>query len=264
MTYYYVNKVALGTTKAGKPYKSLIIIGLDGPITANMFDRIETCPGSGTIAEMEVQLGDFNNIKFVGSSMPVREFELMYPEHPLLKAGFSEKYSLNDVLSLIKKFNRGRNGQLSDFLKSTDCVSILNEMVGFPAALKYHHVKNNGLISHTFEVCSLYEQLIKTSVLDIKYPLEGFVACLFHDWGKTIEYCDNPSWLVGHVTNSVLRLQPILRQHYLQEESIDVITHCMLAHHGRLDWGSPVTPSLPEAHIIHYCDMMSANCYKTN
>ena len=41
-------------------------------------------------------------------------------------------------------------------------------------------------------------------------------------------------------------------------ETIDAVTHCILAHHGRKEWGSPVEPQTIEALILHQADMLSA------
>jgi 23S rRNA maturation-related 3'-5' exoribonuclease YhaM len=38
----------------------------------------------------------------------------------------------------------------------------------------------------------------------------------------------------------------------------DAVIHCMLSHHGRREWGSPVEPVTPEAYILHVADMLSS------
>ena len=37
-----------------------------------------------------------------------------------------------------------------------------------------------------------------------------------------------------------------------------MIQHCILAHHGEYEYGSPVRPQIPEAEIIHYIDQIDA------
>ena len=36
------------------------------------------------------------------------------------------------------------------------------------------------------------------------------------------------------------------------------IVHCVLAHHGTREFGSPVVPCLPEAALVNYLDNISA------
>ena len=41
----------------------------------------------------------------------------------------------------------------------------------------------------------------------------------------------------------------------IPEEIKDHINHCILAHHGQLAYGSPITPRSIEAQIVHVADM---------
>ena len=36
------------------------------------------------------------------------------------------------------------------------------------------------------------------------------------------------------------------------------LEHCVLAHHGELEWGSPTYPACPEAIIVHMADNLDA------
>lgn len=80
-------------------------------------------------------------------------------------------------------------------------------------------------------------------------------------WGKTPHYSQ-----IRHVSRSYLEfntaLDRLLRHGEIEFEpaeraEIEAINHCILAHHGRLDWGSPVEPQTPEAWALHLADMMS-------
>jgi 3'-5' exoribonuclease len=50
----------------------------------------------------------------------------------------------------------------------------------------------------------------------------------------------------------------IAKDYILSEELKTSVGHCILAHHGRQEWGSPIEPQTVEAMIIHYADMLSA------
>jgi hypothetical protein len=45
---------------------------------------------------------------------------------------------------------------------------------------------------------------------------------------------------------------------YIPEPKRSAIVHCMLAHHGRKEWSSPVEPATNEAWILHAADMTSS------
>lgn len=49
-----------------------------------------------------------------------------------------------------------------------------------------------------------------------------------------------------------------------EKEQVLTLKHCLASHHGKLEYGSPVTPHLPEAEILHMMDECSAVMYKYN
>ncbi len=44
-----------------------------------------------------------------------------------------------------------------------------------------------------------------------------------------------------------------------REEDVVVLRHMVLAHHGLLEYGSPVRPRIMEAEILHQIDTMDAS-----
>ncbi len=42
-------------------------------------------------------------------------------------------------------------------------------------------------------------------------------------------------------------------------EDLLMLRHCLLSHHGELEYGSPVRPQIMEAEMIHQIDVMDAN-----
>lgn len=49
-----------------------------------------------------------------------------------------------------------------------------------------------------------------------------------------------------------------------EAEAVNLLKHLILSHHGKKEWGSPIEPHTPEAHILHEMDMLSAEMYKYN
>ena len=45
-------------------------------------------------------------------------------------------------------------------------------------------------------------------------------------------------------------------------ECLNLLKHCLAAHHGKLEWGSPITPSVPEAYLLHIADNLDAEMFK--
>jgi 3'-5' exoribonuclease len=63
---------------------------------------------------------------------------------------------------------------------------------------------------------------------------------------------------IGHISGSTLDFQRLAYYNNVGTDVIHEVTHCLLAHHGRKEWGSPVEPQTVEALILHQADMLSA------
>jgi len=102
-------------------------------------------------------------------------------------------------------------------------------------------------------------------------------GALFHDCGKLWEMCppengfDIPrelrGELLGHISigievaNALWRKMPLEEWKDLVPASEDVrlhLLHLIAAHHGELQFGSPVEPKTPEAIALHYIDNLDA------
>lgn len=145
-----------------------------------------------------------------------------------------------------------------------------------PAALKHHHAYTGGLAVHTKEV------LDYGLAIGAQFP--GFnrdifiTAALWHDYAKTVEYVNTfspssddpmvcieawtrattPEATQGHILTGAQWCYYHARQHGVLASNRDAVIHCVLSHHGRQDWGSPVEPATLEATILHSADMLSA------
>ena len=91
-------------------------------------------------------------------------------------------------------------------------------------------------------------------------------AAMFHDVGKLSELSTFPENdytdagnLLGHIMMGVEMLNDQIRQ----IEGFPVVLanelkHCVIAHHGELEFGSPKKPAIPEAVALHYADATDA------
>lgn len=66
--------------------------------------------------------------------------------------------------------------------------------------------------------------------------------------------------LIGHPVGSALDFwQAMHGVSVPSAEWMEKVIHCILAHHGRREWGAPVEPHTPEAWILHAADMLSSH-----
>ena len=134
-----------------------------------------------------------------------------------------------------------------------------------PAAKLYHHACVGGLLEHSLDVT---RQVVSVSK---RYPeldrdLAATVA-LLHDIGKVdcyqlqgaFEFADRGK-LLGHIyVGAALVERAIDRIESFPEELRLRVLHAILAHHGELEKGSPVTPRTPEAIALHYADNLDGS-----
>lgn len=129
-----------------------------------------------------------------------------------------------------------------------------------PAATRYHHAYLGGLLDHVSSlvqigdlVCDHYPELNRELVI---------AGVVLHDLGKIEELQYDTAFrystrgqLLGHI---FLGLE-IVRQKIgdipgFPPRLRDQIEHMILAHHGKLEFGSPKEPLFPEALVVHYLD----------
>jgi 3'-5' exoribonuclease len=134
-----------------------------------------------------------------------------------------------------------------------------------PASIAGHHAALGGLLKHTVEVAAIARTIARAAGADPELVLAGV---LLHDigkleayrWDSVFEYTE-AHYLIGHVTLGALRLQRVLDaqpQPVCTPEERALLLHLILAHHGRLEYGSPVLPLTLEAEVIHWADNASA------
>lgn len=128
------------------------------------------------------------------------------------------------------------------------------------AAKTVHHGFVGGLLEHTLSVTKLCDYycgaypILKRDLL--------LTAAMCHDIGKTKEispfpqndYTDNGQ-LLGHIVmGSQMVAEKAAGIEGFPHGLLAEIQHCILAHHGKYEFGSPKIPALIEALALNYAD----------
>ncbi|MEX0692550.1 MAG: HD domain-containing protein [Gemmatimonadales bacterium] len=133
-----------------------------------------------------------------------------------------------------------------------------------PAAPAGHHAAIGGLLRHTVEVAEIASAIAMSCGADRDLVIAG---ALLHDIGKLEAYTwDGPfdhtarGRALGHVVLGALMLDRRLHEApgVCTPLERDLLLHLLLSHHGRLEFGSPVTPMTLEAEVLHWADNASA------
>jgi 3'-5' exoribonuclease len=148
-----------------------------------------------------------------------------------------------------------------------------------PAAKGMHHAYPGGLLEHSLEVfdfCMSDIDLInRHSYASLNADLL-ISAALLHDIGKIQEYVvtdviDDKTYyaftetgkMIGHLCLSAMWVYSEIEKiqgfpHDLQEH----LSHILLSHHGRVEWGAAILPKTKEAEFFHMADHRSATIAK--
>ena len=254
-------------TKNGKPYENVILQDKTGTIDAKIwepnsqgiddFDTLDYIDVIGDVTSFQgslqvsikrarkAQEGEYEP----GNYLPISEKSIdgMYEE--LLKYVHSIKNAY--LNKLLVKFFEGDE----EFIKT---------FKGNSAAKTVHHGFIGGLLEHTLGVVRLCQYYSKA------YPVLNrdmlITAAMLHDIGKTVElsafpmndYTDDGQ-LLGHIMIGAEMIHDMAKEipgfpAKLESE----LKHCILAHHGELEYGSPKKPALAEAAALNLADNTDA------
>ena len=251
------------TAKNGKVYENVILQDKTGTIDAKIWD-----PDSSGI-------GDFDAMNFVSVSGEVTSFQgTLQLNIRRIRVADPEEYVTADYVPVSEKDIEEMYAQLmglmdtvnNQYLKKLismyfiENAAFVEAFKNHSAAKTVHHSFVGGLLEHTLGVvklCSYYCE---------QYPYLNrdllLTAALFHDVGKLKEISNFPEndytddgQLLGHIVmGSELVGFGCRHIQNFPKKLMSELQHCILAHHGQLEFGSPKKPALPEALALNYAD----------
>ena len=271
---YYVENCQEAVSVRGTKYLSFVLNNGEVKVNGNAF---------GIKAEASVYLhrvimcnlkksGEFVNVENI---VILGGLEALPNEHPILKLNLKSNITPEQACEYLKNLaSKYMTEPYIKLLHYMQIESLFKLYYKFPAGLSIHHNIEGGLLQHVIEILKLYEGLIQSpQVKNLNHNYVILAVC-FHDWGKCMEY-DNKKWavtedysLLGHIYMSARAVEELIDSfneengNLISEVDKKCIIHCILAHHGQLEWGSPVVPCIPEAYMVHMCDNMSARLYQ--
>ena len=133
----------------------------------------------------------------------------------------------------------------------------------YPAAVTVHHAYMGGLMYHSLSICAM---AIKASdqyqYLKKDYLIAG---SLLHDIGKVkelsgykaVNYTEEGN-LLGHIQIGAMMVYTKGKELHIDDEKLLVLTHMILAHHGKPEYGSAKVPMTAEAFVLHMMDELDS------
>ena len=254
-------------TRAGKNYESLIFQDKTGTIDAKIWDPDSM--GIGEFGEMDYAEVSGEVITFQGHlQLNVRRARLCHEGEydPANYLPVSDR-NIDDMFRTILKFvDSIENPYLNRLLKMffVDDPEFVRDFKQSSAAKSVHHGFIGGLCEHTLGVAQLCHFYCKCYPL-LKRDLLVSVA-LLHDIGKVRELSAFPrndyteeGQLIGHIVIGCEMINEKIKE---IEDFPPVLAaevrHCILAHHGEFEFGSPKKPAIIEAAALNFADNTDA------
>ena len=253
-------------TRAGKTYYSIRLQDKTGTLDSKIWDlndgigHFET----GDYVKIDGSVVTFQgglqvNIRRIRKS---QEGEYDPKDYlPTSKYDVDEMYS--EFLGYIDKVEDPYVKQLCEAFFVDDTV-LAKRFKEHGAAKTVHHNFFGGLLEHTLGIVKICDFLAD------QYPQVNrdvlFAGAFFHDIGKTEELTELPivdytdeGQLLGHIMIGVQWINEKVNQiEGFPKPLANMIKHCVIAHHGELEYGSPKKPAILEAALLHYADNIDA------
>ncbi|MBD3290042.1 HD domain-containing protein [candidate division KSB1 bacterium] len=179
---------------------------------------------------------------------------------PESEADISELY--NELLEWIASINNTHLKKLLENIYNDQ--EIKKKFIMAPAAKLWHHNYLGGLTEHTVALVKLCHNLQKLyPQLDRDILIAG---AMLHDLGKITELettgfinYSTEGRLLGHITISCeIVTDKIKSMKNFPENLKQQLLHCILSHHGKHEYGSPVVPMTLEALVLNYADELDS------
>ncbi len=264
---YLCKYVQPAVTKNGKPFVNVILQDKTGTIDAKIWD-----PNNAGIADFDVfdyieVFGDINS--FQGTlQVSVKRVRVCgedeyHAEDYLPVSKRDRKEMLVEFHALIKTIqNKYYKTLVEDiFIKDESFAKAFSTS---SAAKTVHHGFVGGLLEHTLNVtklCAYYCESYKHLNRDLLLS-----SAMLHDIGKVKElslfpqndYTDEGQFLGHIVMGSEMISEYAKKIPGFPELELMELKHCIIAHHGELEYGSPKKPALMEAVALNFADNTDA------
>ncbi len=253
-------------TKAGKPYDNVILQDKTGTISAKIWD-----PGSIGIDEFDVMdyvciTGDVSSFQGALQLSIKRARKVGEGEYEPKDYLPTSDYDIDGMfVELMSYIDSVKNPHLNKLLHAFFDNQAFEKRFKFHSAAKsVHHGFVGGLLEHTLSVtrnCDFFAKNYSFLNRDLLVT-----AAMFHDVGKLDELSTFPENdytdagnLLGHIVIGCEWVSDEIRKiDGFPQILANELKHCILAHHGELEFGSPKKPALVEALCLSFADNLDA------
>ena len=249
------SSIRLTTNK--KPYLDMMLSDGTDKISAKKWNwNTSGKPEVGTVVTINADVTEWAGNKQLTASSVSRSTK--GPEEFAPKGDFDiDDYKARLNMLLLNMENAPLNNLVAKIFDD-----YLEQWESAPGATGVHHAYLAGTFQHSIDT-AIIAKAIATNIDGCNVDL-CVAGALLHDVGKLFVYELNGSVInytdYGHLLEHIIGGVVILDRYRTEENSkiIMLLQHIIAAHHGKLEFGSPVTPKFLEAWIVSYADDIDA------
>lgn len=270
--YYILKSFYLKLTRTNKQYLDVTLADKTGTISGKLWDVTEDMLANltnGCFVSTVFSVSSYNDMlqadlkgiaKVPSTDLTKAEIEALVPcidENP------DELFD-----ELVSTLNSFKNEQFKNL--GLDTINHLkSDLVSYPGAKSVHHSEIGGLLLHTVEVVRFVKAIhAVTPWFDEEVSILG---AMLHDIGKIQEFTLGDTGLVadysakgqllGHIYMGTEYMGNLCIAYGISEEKTMLLQHIILAHHGKPEFGSAISPHTMEAEVVHMADDLSAKLH---
>ena len=264
---YLIKSRTSAVTKTGKDYWNVVLQDKTGAVDAKVWDL-----GSAGIEEFEAKeyVDIVGTVTVFNGALQVKiERARVAREGEYEPANYLpvSKYNIDEMMAeLVAMIEKTENPYLKQLLRSffVEDEEFIGKFRFSSAAKSVHHSFVGGLLEHTLSVAKNCEYFAAHYGVLNRDLLVAAAIC--HDIGKVREFVPYPENdysdegnLLGHIIIGAEMVgERIAKIPGFPVNLANELRHCILAHHGELEFGSPKKPAIIEAVALSFADNLDA------
>lgn len=260
-----ITKCEKGKTQKETPYLSLNLEDSTGVLDAKFWNLTEEQVGKYQVGMVVEAAGDIiihrGAIQLRVRTLtpkPEEDMTQFVRQAPMTRAELEKA-----VTSYVSQM---REGVVKDVL-TTIIEQNKDDYFTYPAATKNHHAFPGGLAYHS--LCMANMAFCVSDQYPFLDPDLLIAGVLLHDVGKIKELTQAvlPEYsvegnLLGHISMIACMIDEVAKELGVQDdEDVMLLKHMVLSHHGKMEFGSPVLPMIPEAEVLSLLDNLDSRLF---
>ena len=269
-TFLLIKRIESRLTGAGKRYLDIVLCDKSGEISARLWDASmedEEAYKPNMIVKVRAAVREWNG-------QPQLSIEKIRP------ATEADGCRIEDFVPSAPLEPAEMYGEIAAYagrIRHPDIRAIVcrmlelykDKLMYYPAAQKNHHAIRAGWLYHVLTMLRSGEKMCE--VYDFLNPDLVIAGVILHDIAKLEEMNADElgivsdytveGQLLGHIVQGVVLVGRVGTELGADPEAVLVLQHLIASHHDKGEWGSPKSPMLPEAELLHHLDMIDARMF---